>query len=163
MRMPVIDGYEATRRIKASPRGQDTPIIALTASAFEEDQAKMLAAGCDDIVRKPFRLHEIHDMLVKHLAVCFSYAEDAPVPAITERSDTQISPGDLILADLPPGWLAALGQATLRADLSEMFDLIDEISPGNAVLAASLRELAREFEYDRILRLLEQARGDDVP
>jgi PAS domain S-box-containing protein len=162
MRMPVIDGYEATRRIKASPGGVDTPVIALTASAFEEDQEKMLTAGCNDIVRKPFRMQEIHDMLVKHLAVCFSYEAGPPSPAVPERSNIRISPGELVLADLPPGWLAALGQATVRADLPEMLDLIDEIRPENAVLAASLRELAREFEYDRILRLLEQVGGDDV-
>ena len=53
MRMPVMDGYESTRQIRALPGGDVVKIIALTASAFEEDRAAILAAGCDDMVRKP--------------------------------------------------------------------------------------------------------------
>lgn len=53
MRMPVMDGYEATQHIKAH-KGQATVIIALTASALDEERAQILAAGCDDFVRKPF-------------------------------------------------------------------------------------------------------------
>ena len=51
MRMPVMDGYEATRRIKATPKGQDTVIVALTASAFEEQRSAVMSAGCDGFVR----------------------------------------------------------------------------------------------------------------
>lgn len=55
MRMPVMDGYEATRQIKSHLKGQATVIIALTASALEEERTIILSAGCDDFVRKPFR------------------------------------------------------------------------------------------------------------
>ena len=55
MRMPVMNGYEATERIKSHFKGQATYIIALTASTFEEERAIVLSAGCDDFVRKPFR------------------------------------------------------------------------------------------------------------
>jgi CheY-like chemotaxis protein len=55
MRMPVMDGREAAQRIKATTRGQATVIVALTASAFEEDREMILSGGCDDFVRKPFR------------------------------------------------------------------------------------------------------------
>nr|MDJ0845301.1 PAS domain S-box protein [Crocosphaera sp.] len=55
MRMPILDGYKATERIKATPQGQETVIIALTASAFEEERNLVLSAGCDDFMRKPFR------------------------------------------------------------------------------------------------------------
>ena len=60
MRMPVLDGYAATRLIKdrARPPGRTAIIVALTASAFEEDRDAILAAGCDDFVRKPFRENE---------------------------------------------------------------------------------------------------------
>jgi CheY-like chemotaxis protein len=55
LRMPVMDGYEATRRIKADPEGRKTVVVALTASAFAEDRQRVQAAGCDDFVSKPFR------------------------------------------------------------------------------------------------------------
>ncbi|WP_371357375.1 ATP-binding protein, partial [Hydrocoleum sp. CS-953] len=55
MRMPVMDGYEATQHIKGTTKGNATAIIALTASVLEEQKAIILSAGCDDFVRKPFR------------------------------------------------------------------------------------------------------------
>src|SRR5690606_6633812 len=56
MRMPVLDGYEATRRLKAEP---DPPIvIAFSASAFVQQQREMYDAGCDDVLVKPFRVEE---------------------------------------------------------------------------------------------------------
>ncbi len=55
MQMPVMDGYEATKQIKATQKGQTTVIIALTASAFEEDRQKVLAVGCDDFATKPLK------------------------------------------------------------------------------------------------------------
>ena len=55
LRMPVMDGYEATQRIKATTKGQATAIIAITASVLEEEKMVVLSAGCDDFIRKPFR------------------------------------------------------------------------------------------------------------
>ena len=54
IQMPVLDGYEATRRIKADPAFKDVPIIAVTSYALSGDEAKARAAGCDDFVPKPF-------------------------------------------------------------------------------------------------------------
>ncbi len=51
---PVVDGYEATRRIKAEPALQEIPVIAVTSYALSGDEEKARAAGCDDYVTKPF-------------------------------------------------------------------------------------------------------------
>ena len=77
IRMPGLDGYRATRIIKDS-KGQATKVIALTASAFEEERARALEAGCDDFVRKPFSETEIFDMMIKHLGVEYQYEELKP-------------------------------------------------------------------------------------
>jgi two-component system cell cycle response regulator DivK len=54
LQLPILDGYEATRRIKANPALKDVPIIAVTSYALSGDEAKARAAGCDDFVPKPF-------------------------------------------------------------------------------------------------------------
>ena len=67
MQMPIMDGYEATRKIKQSPQGQGTVIIALTASTWEEKREGILAAGCDDFLSKPFEEKVLMDKISHHL------------------------------------------------------------------------------------------------
>jgi CheY-like chemotaxis protein len=63
MSLPVIDGWEATRRIKADPATAAIPVIALTAHAMAEDRDKALAAGCDDYDTKPIDLDRLLDKI----------------------------------------------------------------------------------------------------
>ena len=83
MAMPVLDGREATKRIRTAtpPGGRRTVIIALTASAFEEERETVLAAGCDDFVTKPFEEHVIFEKMALHLGIRYHRAEEeAPAP-----------------------------------------------------------------------------------
>jgi CheY-like chemotaxis protein len=57
--LPVLDGWEATRRIKAAPKTRHIPVIALTANAMAGDREKALAAGCDDFDAKPVELQRL--------------------------------------------------------------------------------------------------------
>jgi signal transduction histidine kinase/DNA-binding NarL/FixJ family response regulator len=161
MRMPVMDGYEATQKIKAMAKGQGTVIVALTASAFEEDQETILSAGCDDVVRKPFRKEEIFEKLVEHLGVCFLYDEEPAQPTAALTSETRDVLTLAALATLPPDWMTELQQATMKANLNQILTLIDQIREQDAALADALANLAQDFEYKKILNLIEQAGGSD--
>jgi len=156
MRMPVMDGHQATQQIKATPRGQATVIIALTATAFEEDREQILLEGCDDFVRKPFRKEEITAMLAKHLGVRFLY-EDEPALALSARPEEAAYA--LSLAAMPADWLADLQQATITADLHLILRLAEQIREQDATLADCLADLARNYEYKQILTLIQQAGG----
>ena len=65
--MPVLNGLEATRRLRADPRGQRTPILAMTANAFAEDEARCREAGMDDFLAKPFLPERLMTLLARWL------------------------------------------------------------------------------------------------
>jgi PAS domain S-box-containing protein len=155
MRMPVMDGREATRRIKATPQGQATIVIALTATAFEEDREQILLEGCDDFVRKPFRRDEIYDLLAKHLGLDFLYEEEPRLPLPAGPVEPRYVSSDESLAVLPASWLAELKQATTKGDLNRILRLVDQIRGQNAALADTLAELAQNYQYREIVTLIE--------
>ena len=65
--MPVLDGWEATRRLKADPATAGIRVVALTAQAMPGDRAHALAAGCDDYITKPIDVRAIRGLLETHL------------------------------------------------------------------------------------------------
>ncbi len=157
MRMPVMDGYEATRQIKAKERGRATVIVALTASAFDEDRVEILARGCDDFVRKPFRESEIFDKLELHLGVRFVY-EDSVKRAPSKDPDTQrIRTLKSLVNDAPADWIAALHQAAAQADADLVLELVAEIQAGHELLAEGLTALVSNFRFDTIMALSKKA------
>ena len=158
MRMPIMDGYEATRRIKATVKGQATVVVALTASALEEDRQLILSEGCDDYVRKPFRERELYGMLEKHLGVRFVVAEDAaalvPAPEPLTQSDLLAR-----LEALPAAAVEALRQAARFGALEPLRQAIAVIGAEDPVLAEQLGAWAEAFEHERILTLIETLRA----
>ncbi|MGB8644998.1 MAG: PAS domain S-box protein [Anaerolineae bacterium] len=152
MRMPVMDGYEATRRIKQTTQGQATVVIALTASAFEEDRVTILNDGCDDFVRKPFREAEIWDRLEKHLGVRFIYEDRVLTSATPDQ--TSVPAEEVVLEPantLPHEWRAELAQAAAQADGDQVIHLVESIRPAHPALADGLFSLVHNFRFDTIM------------
>jgi PAS domain S-box-containing protein len=75
MRMPVLDGYAATRKIRALPGGDAVRIVALTASAFREDHAGILAAGCNGVISKPLVEEQLFEQMGRQLGLRYRYEE----------------------------------------------------------------------------------------
>ncbi len=162
MRMSVMDGYEATRQIRSIEQLAisnyqlpitKTAIVALTASAFEEQQANVIAAGCDDFVRKPFREQVIFDKLTQYLGVQYIY-EEPPAPNFPSPLNNQINQLSFI-EQMPPEWLSQLYQAALAVDASAILQLIAEIPPECGNLAQELNSLLQNFCFDEILEMIE--------
>jgi len=170
MRMPVMDGYEATRRIKATIKGQATVIVALTASALEEDRAVILSEGCDAYIRKPFREAELFDTLTEQLGVRLVFEEHAAreqqapgrgLPA--GLTPTEQTAALVAMADQPADWLADLWQATLLGNLDHILATINRVRDEHPAAAEALAGLARSFEHDALLALIQQAGGEHEP
>lgn len=155
MRMPIMDGYEATKQIKASLQGQATVIIALTASAFEEDRTIVLSAGCDDFMRKPFREEILWEKIEKHLGV--SYIYDNNYQEINNLSrdisiDQKISNQ---IKQMPSEWIKNLQQAAQECSDEEILNLIAQIPPEKTELIHSLQRLNHDFLFEQILQFTE--------
>ncbi|HEY9608263.1 hybrid sensor histidine kinase/response regulator [Allocoleopsis sp.] len=157
MRMPVMDGYEATKQIKSTTKGQATAVIALTASVLEEERAVVLSTGCDDFLRKPFREEEIFAAMHKHIGVHYLYEEPTAQTAVSQ-TDIQDALIPSILATLPTELLANLEQAASFADMKQMDSCIDEIRNYNATLADAIASLANDFEYGKIVTFIQEAK-----
>ena len=95
MRMPVLDGFEATRRIRGLPGGDAVKIVAITASAFKDQRGRILEAGCDEIVHKPYRRRDIFQTMGRLLGLRYVHEGGAPGPGSaggTARSGTGRGP-----------------------------------------------------------------------
>lgn len=167
MRMPVMDGFEATRRIKATTRGMATIIIALTASALEEDREIILSEGCDDYIRKPFQELDLIQVIEKHLGARFIYERlDASETARTDDSELPSVSLDAELRaewqsqrnQIGELWLEKLEGAVILGDQIEIEECAAEIDSALPQLAARIIQLGRSYEHEHILALIEQLR-----
>jgi CheY-like chemotaxis protein len=160
IRMPVMDGYEATELIKShilnSTSGIDTKIIALTASAFEEDRLRAIEHGGNDFVRKPFREAEIFNMLEKHLGVKFVY-DSGDIGPETQAGHGRIENLESDIAALPVDMVSKLTDATELSDTALIGQVIEDIRRENNQLADGLSYLAENFAYDEILALVKDS------
>ncbi|MES9991516.1 MAG: AAA family ATPase [Candidatus Thiodiazotropha sp.] len=155
IRMPVMDGLEATRRIKASDAGAQPCIVAITAHALEEERREILAAGCDDFIRKPYTKTDLVDALKRHLKVRFIYEEE---PTKETASTTEVQLDTAALADLPGELRNNLKQALVRLDIGAVNQAIEEIRPHAPSVAQTLASVAGNLQLGKIMALI----NDDI-
>lgn len=163
MRMPVMNGYEATREIKAHLPGQATVIIALSANVFDEERSVILSAGCDDFVRKPFLENTILEKIAEHLGVKYVYEDDrASLSDIREShqgNDFQLSEEQLRavctrqLKLMPTDWIDKLHLFAQQLDRELIMTLLEEIPPEQSDLAEAIAYWSDNFRYDIIIEL----------
>ena len=159
MRMPVMDGYEAAKIIKSSLKGQSTAVIALTASTLEEERAMVLSAGCDDFLRKPFKENEIFNAMEKHIGVKYIYEcndNKLKLETVNTKSNVTLKAIKTLTAELRN----ELKQAVIRANTDATNDALNKIKKLNPELAFGLKEMIKDFEYEKILNLIKDFESD---
>lgn len=152
LRMPVMDGYEATRRIKLTEKGSETPVIILSASTFEGERKRIDAMGIQGFIRKPFREDELFDKLQKVLGVKYIYEEEAPSTQSKYLLNDEAIADDI--ENLPNELVSKMNVALSVADFDMLIDLINSIDPKYEELAKYLKSLANNFDYDYLHQLL---------
>ncbi|MBI4397114.1 MAG: response regulator [Elusimicrobia bacterium] len=152
--MPVMSGYDAIRRIRAE--GKRVKILAITARAFDESRRDAFEAGADDFITKPFREEELYEMVQRLLGVEYDYAESAAPGSLPEKRE-EVTPEDA--ASLPAALAAEILEATVKGDFDRVMDRIQQVEAGDARLAAGLRDLAEQFDFQRLIELLSKEKS----
>jgi CheY-like chemotaxis protein len=155
--MPVMDGLEATRRIKAAPGGEETAIIVLTASVLDADRREFRQSGADDFLAKPCREDELLEKVRALLGISYDYEENGiegqPDGLKAGQGEERLSP----FAQLPRELVTGLRDATSNGDkklLNKLIAGLDQTE--NAEFGRDLQRLADRYEYDALTRLLEE-------
>ena len=150
VRMPLMDGVEATRRIKSTEAGVHTKIIALTAHALEDERREILAAGCDDFVRKPYRDFEILDALSKHLGIRYRHSDSGSTETET------LPPGSIAeeLRRLPEPLVQDLLTAVQFLEGPPILAAIVHIGEADPRLGERLRRMVENLQYRELLEIL---------
>jgi signal transduction histidine kinase/CheY-like chemotaxis protein len=149
-RMPVMDGIEATRRIRELPGGKEVKIVAVTASAFTEQRDEMFKVGMDDFVRKPYRFNEIYECMGKQLGIKYLYAEQGGAEPVSEVQLTAE-----MLAVLPVALRDELYAALESLESERISSAIRQVSVYDPALMKTLSQLAENFDYPAILKVLQ--------
>lgn len=155
MRMSIMDGFAATQHI-ATHDGPPTTVIAVTASSFKQERRQMFDVGCAGYIMKPYREHEIYDVLEEHLGVEYRYQHRAPTPASSVLNltveDLRVVPADV---------RARLREAAASARVSGTQEQIKLIADEHPEIARQLRQLVHDFRFDVVVQLLPER--EDAP
>ena len=146
-RMPVVDGHEAIRRIRAMAGEREPKIIAVTASAMDENRQAMLRIGADDFIAKPIQEAELFQKILAQLGVDYVYAEEAA----SEEEIDELTPESL--ASWPLDLIDPMRKAVIAADLDELLAKIQGSEARDPRVARGLRRLAEGFHYHKLLDL----------
>jgi signal transduction histidine kinase/DNA-binding response OmpR family regulator len=161
LRMPVMDGVEATRRIRACEGGHEVKIAAVTASGYASERSRILAGGMDDYVRKPYRPVEIFECMARHLGVRYQVSEGA-AKSDSERAG-ELSAEDL--SALPDELRKELRDALIMLDPAPISTAIERISQENRALGLILAGYADVYAYSKIFDAMTEgeAKAKAVP
>ena len=149
--MPVLDGFDTVRRIRAMPEGRRVKIVALTANVFEEGRKAAFDAGCDAILFKPLDVAGMFCEIAGLLDVKYLHAGER------ESFPNRVSVDGESLSDVSAEIVRRLKAAAEGLDIAQTREVIGEIRVAHPGAAAAIESLADEFRFDRIVRLCDVA------
>ncbi len=154
IRMPVMNGLEATIQIRSSETETHVPIIAATASAFEEEKQTILDTGMNGYMRKPIQEEELFALIGECLGIEYTYFGDNAQPGSPAQHQSELSfPVDELEA-IPAESKERLITACTNADLDLILEMIERIKQCCPQASRELLEMASNLQYEDILSLL---------
>jgi two-component system sensor histidine kinase/response regulator len=160
--MPGMNGLETARAIKTEAALLPPVIVALTASAMDEERDIVMRSGVmDDFISKPCREDELLEKLRTHLRLDFLYPDEQA--AMDNPAAVAPASGPELLAELPREWIDRLRGAVLQGDKDLLDQLIRKVEERNVPAAHCLQEIADRYEYDILVRWFDDASETGTP
>lgn len=158
IRMPGIGGIEAVRRLRSS--GQQTPVLALTASSVGDTQQQVDEAGADAYMLKPYGEDELLNRVGQLLGARYVY--DAMPRETPFSAPLVVGQVELVrsLRTVRPGMRLELREAALRARLGRIHQLLAQITPTSPDAARQIRQLTEDFRYQQLVAALDEANAE---
>jgi len=160
IKMPIMDGYESVKRLKATEQGRGIKIFALTASAFRHDEKKIFESGFDGFLPKPFKMESLFRIISDKTDIEFLYetieaGSDSPIPDLTDL-DYQF------LADsISEQELEDLADNVLINDFTAIKEFANQLGnrDGMSGLVTSIRHYADNFNDQKLENIIEEIKG----
>ena len=149
MRMPGIDGYQATRLLKETTAGKEIPVIAVTANVLDQERVEMLAAGIDSVINKPFREEDLFEAIGGLLGIGFRYAEEG---VTATASDAPLKLDPQALRKLPVSLRKELRQSLIELNVGTIREVVEHIKMIDKPLAAKIKGLVAEYQFEKLLK-----------
>jgi CheY-like chemotaxis protein len=158
--MPVMDGYQMTRRLRQLSEFQDTIIIAISANVFESDRLRSQDAGCNDFLPKPLRAEDLLAKIKLYLNLSWIYDNESNAQSQTLGDELscypQVEPTEMVIP--PKEELLVLYEATNTGHVNGVKEealRLQQLNPDYSPFATRILELAADFEYEEIANLID--------
>lgn len=160
LNMPVMNGYDAIRAIREHENGGGVPIIAVTASAFEEDRITVLDSGATDYLRKPFRQNDFFALIAKYLELEYFYEDISGEPDVKKTGLSMKTLGNEINL-ISDNLRSSIYKAAVNLDqelIIELINLVPQLSPE---VMQEIRNIVKNYQFEILIELFGEAGGSD--
>ncbi|BAY27323.1 ATP-binding region ATPase domain protein [Calothrix sp. NIES-2100] len=157
--MTVMDGFEATRRLRLLPKFKEVPVIAISASVFDFEQKQSLEVGCNDFLPKPFLVAELLEKLRIHLGLEWIYEDIENEPKEQKNVNVKTKLQNLQLIPPPAEEIGILLDLAMKGDLrsiAQRATKLEEFDKKLLPFAHHLRQLAKEFKGKQIVDFIKE-------
>ncbi len=157
LKMPEMDGFEATRRLRQMPMLNDVCVVSMSASAFVQTRRQSLAAGCDDFISKPIKIETLLDTLRGHLQLEWVYEPVIELESGENQGIAETGSEHATLVLPSPAELQTLFDLADRRLVFEVRSWLDHLDQRDAKFlpfSTTIRQLSRSFQFREICTLL---------
>lgn len=170
IRMPELDGTQATEIIRNMNGGKEVKIFAVTAHAFDSERSQFIDRGCDDCIIKPYQRRDLLNAIKQHLNLKFVYKTDSVssnlIEQVSETSAVNEIDLGLIASSITEEWINQLDENVMFGKFDNIKSMADSLKDQNPALVSFLNNIsnwADDMDYDALEKIVQQLKEEKQP